>query len=1465
MVACTFDILVFPNSSGGSCTASGLMPCHAYHYVFRGAESGALIGDGGNFDTTGCQAAVEPAVIVEGVEVSSPNTIDILCIGPTTPSFSPVDQWGFEITGGIIDWGDETSSEFGWPTDPLSHYWATGTYTMTVTAHFANEASDAETPYAVTVGPSCPPPTPSGYTNPSITGAGWRCGQAPGEVIVYWDLAPGYGASGWYYPYGAYVRTAYETPAPAFVTSAHNSKRYTGLAAGTPIQFWIAPYMEGIGSYVYVTATPCGPPNAPSDLVGWPRAGYNLLSWKPANPQGPWPATGYKIWRDSLDSEPIRVGAVSGFQDAVNSVGQTNSYWIAAFNPYGESAIQGPVDVGLTYRVPYAPPFWATAGSSRGTISLSWNTPLDGGRPITEYVILHALAVGSGPFLYSEIHRVPASTTSWHATGLPDGDLQLYKLFAVSSAGDGDKADASAHPWAAVEAAGPTIRSPPACWPTGCANTMPGLTGVPAAVGLPLETVHLPNGEPLHTTFTIDWGDFNYHGNVKKKSTGTEYDTYWISYEFSFGTNPLPCSPFDGCLAGQEYDFILGRLYYSDAAFEWQPVPYGNIHGNSAMTGTGGHYSWSFTPGSMDASATEFGLSQRRDHTDFKIVWEPLPGDPAKNWRVNLSAAQFQLVAQPLLEVHGIDPIWNRDHNGDAREPIDGNHYFQKAGWGIDQPWDGPNKAPAVPPAAEPPSSAGASDNVHFDANLRSQAVLEYGQDPWAWSKVNVFRNFWYDGKQDIRASARELLHALGDETGILEQTAEWKDLKTPSNVAVKFDGPVAIAAHSMGGLVSRYALEVAAPGRGYVNRLITMETPHMGTGIAKDLRGLSLDLSSDPYYVNGQGEPIFAYRMDDWSWGHHWVQVRDWQESNPTEWKCPSTGGGAYRPWGNSQCSAPGGSFPGPDVRADFEIGEPDAGNFVLKQMNDHFVENHAKNPGMDYFFLAGEAWDDNGDYAVSRWSATFADSPDFCRATIYGPQPDGGNWYPGLTGDYSRGGPMGQGFHTFVTVSSFAGQRSLHFLEGRRDASVGTCPSSTMMSSVSMATAPTIAEPIKAAARLRHNSTTAGEEYTFSWRLSGANNATAFVAANPDVLASSAIALTAPNGTTSSFPTNSTWAKWSPLFESEAGGRLLIQVTPNPGNGTWKLKFTAPISSPAPFVSVTYRSRMTTTDETVKLVRIGTPAVFKVRMLHDGMPEGSPVVHFTDPTTNMSIERPLHDDGLGGDESAGDGAYSAGYLFAIPGVVPYQIHATSSHADRVFMDSLTMFVAEQQWMAYCPGQFVSPTSGTPGGAAAILQADPHDTAACVAEASPVPIKIPALPKNPARCQPTHLLTDSAFPANTTICVITDGVNICVLAGPASANLTVCGSAAFGGTIRSCATAHASDLFAGAQGCIHVSQFDPLLCAAIASQGNVIANLAASTCPVQAVVEKCANPEGARPPAIPPLPNPENCKPRVR
>ena len=223
------------------------------------------------------------------------------------------------------------------------------------------------------------------------------------------------------------------------VTSARTAK-VTGLTNGTAYHFRLAAKNRtGTGSYsAAATQTPATVPSAARSLVTTRAASSVVLSWAAPSSNG-----GAFVIDYTVQVKKSTATTWSTFADAVSTAtkatvtGLTNGtayhFRVAAKNRIGtgtftSTASQTPVTVPA---IPVAP---AATSSSLGSARLTWAVPVDGGSPITDYIVQFRLA---GASVWSTFADPVTATPGATVTGLVDGTDYQFRVAAKNAAGTG--------------------------------------------------------------------------------------------------------------------------------------------------------------------------------------------------------------------------------------------------------------------------------------------------------------------------------------------------------------------------------------------------------------------------------------------------------------------------------------------------------------------------------------------------------------------------------------------------------------------------------------------------------------------------------------------------------------------------------------------------------------------------------------------------------------------------------------------------------------------------------------------------------------------------------------------------------------------------------------------------------------------------------------------------------------------
>ena len=230
-------------------------------------------------------------------------------------------------------------------------------------------------------------------------------------------------------------------------TSGNDPELYTSVSAsnlffndtdvenGVEYFYWIsAVNREGESDLAGpFNATPRGPPSVPRNVSVLSGPAYLNISWEGPLSDGGYPIEGYRIYRKEAGIFLLH-GETSKqfFIDDVANPGANYSYYVVAFNEYGEGA---PTEIfyGISLGVP-PPPLPVTIGRYDSEVSLNWSMSLF---HLQEYDITHVRVYRDGSLL----QEVPFDEGYYNDTGLVNGELYSYQVSSVNFIGEGDLSD----------------------------------------------------------------------------------------------------------------------------------------------------------------------------------------------------------------------------------------------------------------------------------------------------------------------------------------------------------------------------------------------------------------------------------------------------------------------------------------------------------------------------------------------------------------------------------------------------------------------------------------------------------------------------------------------------------------------------------------------------------------------------------------------------------------------------------------------------------------------------------------------------------------------------------------------------------------------------------------------------------------------------------------------------------------
>jgi predicted phage tail protein len=233
------------------------------------------------------------------------------------------------------------------------------------------------------------------------------------------------------------------------------SATVTSLANGTIYYFLVTAVNgdnEASSASGQASATPVGPPGAPTGLNAAAENGEVNLSWTAPASDGGASVTSYDIYDSTtsgftLGAPPERS---AGTSTSVTGLANGTTYYfrVTAVNQAGQSSASAQTSATLATSVTRAAPPGAPtvlrAVAEDGEVSLSWTAPAsDGGAPLTSYDIYDSTTSGFTPGTLAET----SAGTSTTVTGLANGTTYYFLVTAVNQAGQGPaSAQASARP-----------------------------------------------------------------------------------------------------------------------------------------------------------------------------------------------------------------------------------------------------------------------------------------------------------------------------------------------------------------------------------------------------------------------------------------------------------------------------------------------------------------------------------------------------------------------------------------------------------------------------------------------------------------------------------------------------------------------------------------------------------------------------------------------------------------------------------------------------------------------------------------------------------------------------------------------------------------------------------------------------------------------------------------------------------
>ncbi len=209
----------------------------------------------------------------------------------------------------------------------------------------------------------------------------------------------------------------------------------TDVINGVEYSYWIsAVNREGESELAGpFNATPRGPPSAPRNVTVSSGPAYLNISWEGPLTDGGYSIEGFKIYRKEAGIFLLHGETTDLFYiDDVANPGVNYSYYITAFNEYGEGA---PTSTFWGESLgPPPPPLPVTIGRYDSEVSLNWSMSLF---YLREYDITHVRIYRDSSLL----QEVPFDDEYYNDTGLVNGELYSYRVSSVNLIGEGDLSD----------------------------------------------------------------------------------------------------------------------------------------------------------------------------------------------------------------------------------------------------------------------------------------------------------------------------------------------------------------------------------------------------------------------------------------------------------------------------------------------------------------------------------------------------------------------------------------------------------------------------------------------------------------------------------------------------------------------------------------------------------------------------------------------------------------------------------------------------------------------------------------------------------------------------------------------------------------------------------------------------------------------------------------------------------------
>ena len=379
-----------------------------------------------------------------------------------------ITSWKYRQKAGAGDWGDWTPIP-GSGASTTSHTVTTLTngteYTFQVRAvNSAGDGAPSDDSNPVTPstsGPTAPAAPASLQATPGNAKAvlSWTAGDDGDAAITSWKVRRKEGTNAW----GAW------TPIPNSDASTTNHT-VTTLTNGTEYTFQVRA-VNSVGDGAAsdeTTATPAGPPGAPTDLEVNVESHQRLLAaWLAPSDTGGAEITSYRVqWKSGTEefsiARQVRAGVAADADGYVKrsifdlTNGATYTLRVQAVNSAGAGPWSSTVTGTPKAAVPDAPEIEVAKGNTR--LEVSWTAPASNGSAITGYTV--QWTTDDEPWSSSSPQRTVTGTTA-SITGLTNGTKYFVRVRATNGVGDSDwSIDGSGTPSAVPDApAGLVIRT----------------------------------------------------------------------------------------------------------------------------------------------------------------------------------------------------------------------------------------------------------------------------------------------------------------------------------------------------------------------------------------------------------------------------------------------------------------------------------------------------------------------------------------------------------------------------------------------------------------------------------------------------------------------------------------------------------------------------------------------------------------------------------------------------------------------------------------------------------------------------------------------------------------------------------------------------------------------------------------------------------------------------------------------